>query len=278
MERVKTIEKLLARLRIIKRYEEDEWSRIQQEATMIARKLFSKENYSKQIAALKIHYYSSFSGGGSERFRYWDKSLKELEIILETMKKEVELESSLNMEKVVETIKPQESPELMSSNIENIQKEMVQLLYNLIFADPNEFKEETHKVPPHIKRAVIKRDNQVCQICQKRLKPEEINIDHIYPYALGGGNNFINLMVLCEECNQDKGKRKEYFQSDVGREKILENIKKFVEKLPPIDNFLDWIKQIAKSKIVDIEEGATGATTKRPNKKSLKKPKQKSKG
>ena len=49
---------------------------------------------------------------------------------------------------------------------------------------------------------ILKRDNYECQYCGSQTKLE---IDHIFPYSRGGGNEPENLQVLCKSCNLAKG-------------------------------------------------------------------------
>ncbi len=82
---------------------------------------------------------------------------------------------------------------------------------------------------PRFKRAVYLRDKFTCQNCQ--LKPMTKNkhgleipdltllaIDHIFPYAKGGGNKDTNLQVLCRKCNSRKSdKVPTVFQEEMGQ-------------------------------------------------------------
>ncbi|MHB1155182.1 MAG: HNH endonuclease [Eubacteriales bacterium] len=44
---------------------------------------------------------------------------------------------------------------------------------------------------------VVRRDNNICQICGKTLLDSEIEIDHIIPYSRGGVSDENNLRVTC---------------------------------------------------------------------------------
>lgn len=52
---------------------------------------------------------------------------------------------------------------------------------------------------------IVRRDNQTCQICGRPLKVDEIEIDHVIPYSLGGPTDESNLRVVCRSCNRKKG-------------------------------------------------------------------------
>ncbi len=77
---------------------------------------------------------------------------------------------------------------------------------------------------------------------QKSFEEDNLVIDHIFPFSLGGSNNKVNLMSLCKRCNDDKGKRLDYYKSEEGRLKLKENIQYFVRDLPIIQYFGKWLK------------------------------------
>lgn len=45
----------------------------------------------------------------------------------------------------------------------------------------------------------------VCFRCGSSRKPEDLTIDHVIPVSAGGTNDFKNLRVMCNRCNQEKG-------------------------------------------------------------------------
>jgi HNH endonuclease len=54
------------------------------------------------------------------------------------------------------------------------------------------------------RNSVLARDGYQCQHCGSG---HDLQIDHVRPLALGGGNNVDNLQVLCKRCNTSKGAR-----------------------------------------------------------------------
>lgn len=74
-------------------------------------------------------------------------------------------------------------------------------------------------VPKWVKNAVYFRDRGRCCNCNKDLT-SLVNIvnkghyDHIIPLDLGGLNDVTNFQLLCEQCNQEKGKS-EIYTSDI---------------------------------------------------------------
>jgi hypothetical protein len=55
---------------------------------------------------------------------------------------------------------------------------------------------------------VFKRDNFQCQYCGRKAPDVILEVDHIEPVKGGGGNDMLNLITSCEDCNAGKGARK----------------------------------------------------------------------
>lgn len=53
-----------------------------------------------------------------------------------------------------------------------------------------------------IRTAVYERDGHRCVKCKAT---EDLTLDHIYPWSLGGPDTVDNLRVLCRPCNSSKG-------------------------------------------------------------------------
>jgi hypothetical protein len=59
-------------------------------------------------------------------------------------------------------------------------------------------------IPRDIMLKVVRRDGQVCRVCQKNVPDDEIEFDHIIPYSLGGPTHAENIRLLCRGCNRKK--------------------------------------------------------------------------
>lgn len=68
----------------------------------------------------------------------------------------------------------------------------------------------------------MRRDNQVCQICGKNVFDDDIQFDHIIPWAKGGPTELRNLRLLCSECNLHKS---DSFENEY----LINSIYEFVE-------------------------------------------------
>lgn len=59
-------------------------------------------------------------------------------------------------------------------------------------------------LPRDIMLKVVRRDNQICQVCYKYVRDDEIEFDHIIPYSKGGPTTVENIRLLCRSCNRKK--------------------------------------------------------------------------
>lgn len=63
---------------------------------------------------------------------------------------------------------------------------------------------QRRSIPVATRAAVMERDNYQCVECES---PDELTLDHIWPYSKGGEDTLENLRVLCRSCNSAKGAR-----------------------------------------------------------------------
>jgi hypothetical protein len=64
-------------------------------------------------------------------------------------------------------------------------------------------RKRTH-MPKRLRFDVFKRDQFTCQYCGLKAPEVVLQIDHITPVALGGGNDILNLCTACTACNAGK--------------------------------------------------------------------------
>lgn len=64
--------------------------------------------------------------------------------------------------------------------------------------------DERPHIPAEIRRAVFERDGNACLECSAT---DDLTLDHIHPWSLGGPDTVENLRVLCRSCNSSKGAR-----------------------------------------------------------------------
>lgn len=60
------------------------------------------------------------------------------------------------------------------------------------------------KIPQEVRDLVLERDEYRCVECGAT---DDLTLDHIYPWSLGGPDTQANLRVLCRSCNSRKGAR-----------------------------------------------------------------------
>ncbi len=51
---------------------------------------------------------------------------------------------------------------------------------------------------------ILSRTNGFCFYCDKELDPFHWQIDHVWPYRMGGSHEIINLVPACKDCNEYK--------------------------------------------------------------------------
>lgn len=51
---------------------------------------------------------------------------------------------------------------------------------------------------------VFKRDSFMCQYCGRKSPDVILEIEHIHPVSKGGGNDIVNLLTACVDCNRGK--------------------------------------------------------------------------
>ncbi|MFX1569445.1 MAG: HNH endonuclease [Promethearchaeota archaeon] len=132
---------------------------------------------------------------------------------------------------------------LQTGSILELEKILIKNIYEQVLKNPDLYHSSSRSISNSRKRAVKIRDQYQCQLCQKIFEEDNLVIDHIFPFSLGGSNEKINLMSLCKKCNDDKGKRLDYYRSEEGRIKLEENIQSFVRDLLIIQNFGKWLKR-----------------------------------
>lgn len=62
-------------------------------------------------------------------------------------------------------------------------------------------------ISPSLRFKVLQRDNFRCRYCGVGAEEEQLEVDHVFPRALGGPSTEGNLVTTCRACNIGKGDR-----------------------------------------------------------------------
>jgi len=57
------------------------------------------------------------------------------------------------------------------------------------------------------RKNIYKRDENTCQYCGKKFKPQDLNLDHVVSLSRGGKDSWENVVCSCVPCNLRKGSR-----------------------------------------------------------------------
>lgn len=96
---------------------------------------------------------------------------------------------------------------------------------------------------------VFKRDRFTCQYCGARAPDVVLHCDHINPVAEGGGNDILNLVTACADCNGGKGARKLDDRSAVERQRS--QIEELETRREQLEMMLAW-RDSAQQQATDV--------------------------
>ena len=125
-----------------------------------------------------------------------------------------------------------------------LENHLINNIYDFVLKNPTFFPSKSSSITEARKQKVREQSGNICQLCQLEFSSDQLEVDHIFPYGLGGSNQDCNLMSLCQECNADKEKRLDYYQGNEGRHKLKSNIQIFIRQLPIIQDFGQLLKNI----------------------------------
>jgi hypothetical protein len=73
------------------------------------------------------------------------------------------------------------------------------------FTETRELRNVTRHIPRPMQFRVLKRDNQICALCERPVLDGKIHFDHIIPWSKGGPTEEHNIRLLCDACNRKRG-------------------------------------------------------------------------
>lgn len=71
--------------------------------------------------------------------------------------------------------------------------------------ETKDYRVQSRVVPRKVMLKVVRRDGQICQKCHKAVPDNEVEFDHIIPFARGGPTTAENLRLVHRNCNRTKG-------------------------------------------------------------------------
>jgi hypothetical protein len=77
------------------------------------------------------------------------------------------------------------------------------------FTETEQARRTGRYIPFRVKMRVVRRDNYTCQHCDKHLRDNEVEFDHIIPISKGGSSDEHNIRLTCHDCNADKSDKVE---------------------------------------------------------------------
>lgn len=109
-------------------------------------------------------------------------------------------------------------------------------------------------VSKRLRFETFKRDSFTCQYCGRKSPDVILEADHIEPVAAGGGNDILNLITSCTDCNRGKSDKSLDDRSAVLlKQRHLEELQ---ERRNQLEMMIEWQRELANLQIDTIEEVA----------------------
>ena len=104
--------------------------------------------------------------------------------------------------------------------------------------------------PKSVRFNVFKRDGFRCQYCGRAAPDVILHVDHIVPVAAGGGNDELNLITACQDCNLGKGKTQLSDMSAIDRQrKQLDDLNEMREQTEMLIQWKQELLQMDEAKV-----------------------------
>jgi hypothetical protein len=110
-------------------------------------------------------------------------------------------------------------------------------------------------ISKRVRFEVFKRDSFTCQYCGLSAPDVVLHIDHINPVAGGGGNDIMNLVTSCLDCNLGKGKRELDDKTAIAKQKAqLDELNKRREQLEMLLSWREGLSSITEQEIDAVND------------------------
>ena len=93
-------------------------------------------------------------------------------------------------------------------------------------------------IPKGLRFEIFKRDSFTCQYCGRKAPDVVLWIDHIHPVAADGGNDILNLLTSCEDCNSGKSDR--LLSDNAVIERKRSQLESLQERKEQLEMMMEW--------------------------------------
>lgn len=101
------------------------------------------------------------------------------------------------------------------------------------------------QISKKVRFEVFKRDRFTCQYCGAVAPDVILHVDHIEPVAKGGGNDILNLVTSCQNCNLGKSDRRIDDHSELAKQRAqLEELSQRREQLEEMVRWRESLKAL----------------------------------
>lgn len=98
---------------------------------------------------------------------------------------------------------------------------------------------------------VFKRDKFTCQYCGKSAPDVILEIDHLHPVSKGGGNEILNLVTACKDCNRGKSNRTIDDNSTIMVQK--KQLDELQERREQLKLMMEWKRELQDEEEIEVD-------------------------
>jgi hypothetical protein len=99
------------------------------------------------------------------------------------------------------------------------------------------------KTPNSLRFEVFKRDKFTCQYCGRKAPEVILQADHLQPVSKGGGDDILNLITCCVECNS--GKSNKTLSESILLDKTRAQLEELEERRQQLEMMVRWKESLA---------------------------------
>jgi HNH endonuclease len=118
--------------------------------------------------------------------------------------------------------------------------------------ETKELRNISRTIPRTVQFRVLKRENQICNVCGHSVQDADVEFDHIIPWSKGGSSDESNIRLLCRPCNRKR-------RADFEKEFLIRGLGEHLAE-PVDESVVKWMLCVI-SFGLDFEESQKGAPT-----------------